>query len=441
MTHPPGGAADTLILFAKQPQPGRVKTRLQGRFSPDEAAELAAASIADTVAAVRCCAARGRLLVWDGDAPDWRTGFAVVPQPPGDLNARLSAAFGAAFRTGADGPAQRALLIGMDTPQVTGAQLSVDWGGADAVLGLSEDGGFWAIGLTQGHPAGIFDHIAMSTDRTGSTQLARLFDLGLSVKLLPPLRDIDLPEDAEAVAARHPHLRFSRRHAELVGARPEQRTDQLFDRAYAGDGSVTSSTIADAADARTLLMDVGRWSSDADAVDLMVVARCEPPVIDLGCGPGRMVRALNQSGRAALGVDMSAVAVSASLARGGPALRRLIAETMPAEGRWGTALLMDSNLGIGGDLRALLGRCQDLVGPGGLIICEVDPVPERHEVHQVVLRTPRLTSASMAWSCVGSAALARVAAELDLLVHEEWVSGGRGFVTLRSSAARGGQQG
>ena len=140
-------------------------------------------------------------------------------------------------------------------------------------------------------------------------------------------------------------------------------------------------------DQEPLPLEISHSSGDAEAVDMLVVARCEPPVIDLGCGPGRMVQALTESGLAALGVDMSSVAVGLSRARGGLALRRRIDEQLPAEGRWGTALLMDTNVGLGGDAAALLARCVWLVTSGGLIICEVDQVPERHDVYTVVLRT------------------------------------------------------
>jgi hypothetical protein len=144
-----------------------------------------------------------------------------------------------------------------------------------------------------------------------------------------------------------------------------------------------------------------------------------------------MVRALTRSGRAALGVDMSRVAVAASLAQGGPALQRMISEPLPAEGRWGTALLMDSNVGIGGDVAALLGRCRDLVGAGGLVVCEVDGHRERHEVHDLVLLTSGVRSIPMAWSRVGAATLTRLGSELDMVLAEEWVAGGRSFVALR----------
>lgn len=425
-----GPRADTVIVLAKQPRPGRVKTRLQTRFTPDEAAELAAASLQDTLDVVRRAAPGRRVLAFDGDPAGWDDGFEVVPQRAGTLNDRLDAAFAAVWAETRSRRTDRALLIGMDTPQVRPAHLEVSWDGADALIGLSEDGGFWAIGLRAGHPADIFAGVPMSTDRTGSAQLARLFDLGLQVRLLPPLRDVDTPADAEAVATANPGLAFSRCWSALVGARLEQSSDRLFDSAYAGQATVTSETVRDA-DPSALVLDVGRWSAEADGVDEMVVSRCEPPVLDLGCGPGRMVRALSRSGRAALGVDMSQVAVETTRTRGGPALRRQVSETLPAEGRWGTALLMDSNLGIGGDASALLRRCRDLVAPGGLIICEVDPEPERHEVHQVVLRAPGVSSVPIAWSRVGATALMRLAVSLDLVLNEEWVAGGRAFVALR----------
>lgn len=416
--------AATVIVLAKEPRAGKAKTRLQAEFSPDEAAALAAASIEDTIRAVRRSRAARKVLAWDGDPVRWQAEFEIVRQPEGTLNDRLAAAFAAVRGDGVAGPT---LLIGMDTPQVTAAQLDVDWEGADAVLGLSDDGGFWAIGLRSADPALVFAGISMSTDRTGAAQLARLSELDLQVRLLPPLRDVDLPADADAVARRYPWLEFSQKHRSLVEARPQLTPERMFDHLFNGAATVVS------AGAASIDIDVQRWSRDADPVDLMVVSRCEPPVVDLGCGPGRMLVALNRSGRAALGIDMSEVAVATSRRRGGLALHRRLSERLPAEGRWGTVLLVDSNIGIGGDVTSLLARCCELIGPGGLVICEVDPFPDRYEIHQVVVTVGGTASAPLPWSRIGARTLARVAARLDLLVVEEWTTGERVFVTLRRS--------
>ncbi len=209
--------AAVVVVLAKQPLAGRSKTRLQTVFTPAQAAELAAAALADTLAAVRACRVGRRLLAWEGDAAGFDVGFEVVAQPPGSLNDRLVAAFRAAHPLSPDG-AGAVLLIGMDTPQVTPTLLEADWAGADALLGLSEDGGFWVIGLRGVDPEAVFAGIPMSTDRTGAEQLARLRALGLSVRLLPPLRDVDTPADAAAVAALHPELGFSARHRALLPA-------------------------------------------------------------------------------------------------------------------------------------------------------------------------------------------------------------------------------
>jgi len=100
-----------------------------------------------------------------------------------------------------------------------------------------------------------------------------------------------------------------------------------------------------------------------------------------------------------------------------------------------TALLMDGNVGMGGDVATLLARCAQLVRPGGLVICEVDRVSGRHESRTVVLRR-EATSVALRWSRVGAAALLQAAKSLDLLLVEEWTAGGRVFVALRSMSGR-----
>jgi rSAM/selenodomain-associated transferase 1 len=186
-----------LLVIAKAPVAGRVKTRLCPPCSPDEAAALAAAALADTLAAAtQAVRPSRRVLVLDGDPGDWvPEGFDVLAQRGDGLAERLGAAF-----ADVGGPG---LLIGMDTPQVTAALLDAGIAaldGADAVLGLARDGGYWAIGLRR-PDAAVFRDVPMSAADTGAVQRARLAALRLRTASLPRLRDVDTIADAHAVAA------------------------------------------------------------------------------------------------------------------------------------------------------------------------------------------------------------------------------------------------
>jgi glycosyltransferase A (GT-A) superfamily protein (DUF2064 family) len=198
----------TLLVIAKQPAPGRVKTRLVPPCSYEQAAALAEAALTDTLHAVLDAPARRRILVLDGKPGPWLPpGFDVLPQCGGPLDERLAAAF-AAVR----GPA---LLIGMDTPQVTPGLLTVDWRAADAFFGPAEDGGFWALGLRAPDPA-LVRGVPMSNSATGAIQRARLAAAGLRVASLPRLRDVDTAADALAVARQAPRSRFAARARDLA---------------------------------------------------------------------------------------------------------------------------------------------------------------------------------------------------------------------------------
>ncbi|MFB7332368.1 DUF2064 domain-containing protein [Streptomyces adustus] len=191
----------TLLVIAKEPLPGRVKTRLTPPFTPRDAARLAEAALVDTLRAVAATPARRRVLVLEGRPGPWLPpGFDVVPQCAGGLDKRLSAAF-----AGCAGPA---LLIGMDTPQVTPELLTVDFTGHDAWFGPAEDGGFWALGLAHPDPT-LLRGVPMSSPTTGAVQRARLVAAGLRVHDLPRLRDVDTALDAEAVAGSAPRTRFA----------------------------------------------------------------------------------------------------------------------------------------------------------------------------------------------------------------------------------------
>ena len=204
------GLVTTVLVMAKEPLPGRVKTRLTPPFTPVQAAAIAAAAIADTLAAVdglRRLPELGPIrpvLVLDGAAGPWlRTPVEIRPQATGPFHARLAAAFNAVR-----GPA---LLIGMDTPQVTSTLLA----GAcrtlartDAVFGPAADGGWWALGLRR-PDGGLLRGVPTSRPDTGARQWERLVQAGLRVEALPVLRDVDTAADAAAVALLTPHGRFA----------------------------------------------------------------------------------------------------------------------------------------------------------------------------------------------------------------------------------------
>jgi uncharacterized protein len=203
----------TAIVIAKEPRPGRVKTRLCPPCSPEQAADLARAALADTLTTVAELELGRRVLCLDGAPGTWLApGFEIAPQRGTGLARRLANA----FRLVDAGPT---LLVGMDTPQIDAPLLETSFSAlvderVDAVLGPAEDGGYWAIGFRRPVP-GAFDGIPMSSARTCEAQLARLDDLGLRTRLLPTLRDVDEIDDAIAVAARAPRTRFA---AALRGA-------------------------------------------------------------------------------------------------------------------------------------------------------------------------------------------------------------------------------
>lgn len=201
----------TLILIAKQPIPGRVKTRLHPAVSFEQAAELAAASIADTVAAASAVSATRRVLYFDGDiTPEGTEGWDVVPQVAGDLDERLGAVL-----DHCDGPV---VLIGMDTPQVTDdllAPMFRPWpDGVDAWFGPASDGGFWCLALAESD-GDLVRGVPMSKDDTGAIQYDRLRAARLTVALLPTLTDVDTIANAREVAAIAPTTRFARTLARI----------------------------------------------------------------------------------------------------------------------------------------------------------------------------------------------------------------------------------
>lgn len=178
-------------------------------------------------------------------------------------------------------------------------------------------------------------------------------------------------------------------------------------------------------------MDVGRWSADADEVDMTLLRAVTGPLLDVGCGPGRMVRAALQLGMVALGVDVAPAAVELARSFGLPVLERSVFASLPREGRWQTVLLVDGNIGIGGDVEALLARCAQLITSDGEIVVEIHPDASRD--HRFVARlTDAVGQASdeFPWAEMGLGPLTATAESLGLAVRQSWELDDRVFCRL-----------
>jgi glycosyltransferase A (GT-A) superfamily protein (DUF2064 family) len=201
----------TVVVLAKKPEPGRVKTRLVPPLTPEQAAAVAAAALRDTLDAVSAVPAGGHLLALDGEPGPWLgalgSTWRITGQVAGGLDARIVGAFAASRE--AAGPT---VLVGMDTPQLRPHQLAAfDPARYDACLGRSADGGYWAIGLRHaGDAHRVISGVPMSTGWTAAVQLGRLQRAGLRVQLLDRVDDVDTVETARRVAELIPDSRFAR---------------------------------------------------------------------------------------------------------------------------------------------------------------------------------------------------------------------------------------
>lgn len=226
------------------------------------------------------------------------------------------------------------------------------------------------------------------------------------------------------------------------------------------DGDADDLTVRDAGgDAWS--MPLGRWRAAAGAVDGRVLDRATGPVLDVGCGPGRHVEELERRGIPATGVELSPGAARHARARGARVVVGSIFDVAPNPGTWATALLLDGNIGIGGNPHRLLRRVADLLTDDGGVLVEVDPAdpdgggsaaapdpatgPSRFDLPRdrdldlagpgdgslrIRIETDGSASAWFPWARVTADTLARPAAAAGLVVDETWVDDGRHFCAL-----------
>jgi glycosyltransferase A (GT-A) superfamily protein (DUF2064 family) len=218
-----------LLVVAKAPVPGFAKTRLCPPATPEQAAEIAAAALLDTLDAVSATRGAVPVVAMTGDLGaatrgaeigQALRGATVIAQRGWDFGARLANAHADTAAVHAGLPV---LQIGMDTPQVTPDLLAaaiepVLAGAHDAVLGGAEDGGWWALGLRDPRHAEVLAEVPMSKDNTGELTRRALTLAGPEPGTLTVLSDVDTMADAERVAAAHPGARFARAVGAVAGA-------------------------------------------------------------------------------------------------------------------------------------------------------------------------------------------------------------------------------
>lgn len=184
-----------VVVFAKRPSPGRVKTRLAGLLGSEGASRLYGALLADTLLSVGCVrGARPVITCTPSREQTWFASnfgedFSVTDQGSGDLGARMSRCFDDAFMQGA----RRVVVVGSDLPTLSSECIENAFDmlrSHDLTLGPADDGGYYLIGLSRSAPE-LFDGIDWSTERVFAQTVERARRCGLSLSTLATECDVD----------------------------------------------------------------------------------------------------------------------------------------------------------------------------------------------------------------------------------------------------------
>jgi SAM-dependent methyltransferase len=173
-----------------------------------------------------------------------------------------------------------------------------------------------------------------------------------------------------------------------------------------------------------------RWLGPPTIEEETVLGRVVGPALDVGCGPGRHVLALARRGVVCLGIDVAGTAVELARRRGAPVLERSVFDRVPGAGRWGSALLLDGNVGIGGDPTALVRRVRALLRPGGRLLVEVEPPGTAAGTGQARLELAGRPGPWFPWARVQAGDVPRLAGRSDCTLAELWQEGRRWFAQL-----------
>ena len=191
-----------------------------------------------------------------------------------------------------------------------------------------------------------------------------------------------------------------------------------------------TATVLRCDDGRPLPAPADRWFRDAEPAEERALAGVRGPTLDVGCGPGRHVLALAQRGVPTLGIDITRRALHHARARGVPVLERCVFEHVPGAGRWQSALLLDGNIGIGGNPVLLLQRVRELLAPDGRILVEVEPPGGASDRRRVRFEIEGNTGPWFHWISVDVDGLNNVAGGADLRVHTLWCDNDRWFAWI-----------
>jgi len=183
-------------------------------------------------------------------------------------------------------------------------------------------------------------------------------------------------------------------------------------------------------DDRPLVLDLACWAGPATAADEDVLDRAVGPVLDVGCGPGRHVRALARRGILAIGVDAAPEAVRLARLHGTEILERSIFDPLPGAGAWRTALVLDGSIGIGGAPVTLLRRVAEMLAPGGAALVETEAPGTPTHTRLARVGGDEASERIFPWALVGADDLARLARRAGLEQTDGWTKDGRWFASL-----------
>ncbi len=209
----------------------------------------------------------------------------------------------------------------------------------------------------------------------------------------------------------------------------------LYGRALAGavDTSGPAGPLVRFEDGLSVPFPVNRFAGPPDRLDRQLLDGVQGPVLDVGCGPGRHLRALRARGVSAMGIDLSPVAVAIARRGGAQALvGDVFGDEVPAAGIWRTALLLDGNVGIGGEPVRLLERLRSLLSPDGVVLVELAPPGSATRAARARIELAGERSGWFAWASVAASEIASTADSAGMAMEWEWSCGERWFARLRS---------